>query len=55
MIDVVFCIDTTGSMDDYLEKSKDAVSRIVEQVKEKSKGESVSVRFGVVAYRDHPP
>ncbi|KAL4473139.1 hypothetical protein ABPG72_007369 [Tetrahymena utriculariae] len=55
MIDVVFCIDTTGSMNEYLEKTKDTVNKIVEQVKEKSKGESVSVRFGIVAYRDHPP
>jgi len=55
MIDCVFCIDTTGSMDEYLQKTKETVSKIVEKVKEQSKGESVSVRFGVVAYRDHPP
>lgn len=31
------------------------MTKIVEKVKETSRGESVSVRFGVVAYRDHPP
>lgn len=42
-------------MDSYLEETKTTVNSIVSKVKELSKGESVSVRFGVVAYRDHPP
>lgn len=34
MVDCVFVVDTTGSMDIYLEKTTDAVMHLVERVKE---------------------
>ncbi|CAK91411.1 unnamed protein product (macronuclear) [Paramecium tetraurelia] len=55
MVDCVFVVDTTGSMDVYLERTTDAVQMLVERIKQQSKNEQVSVRFGLVCYRDHPP
>lgn len=48
-------MDTTGSMWEYLEQTKETIKTIVKNISEKSKGEDISVRFGVVCYRDHPP
>jgi hypothetical protein len=51
IIDIVFCCDTTGSMGGYIEKSKTTIKKIVQTAKESKR----SVKFGFVAYRDHPP
>ncbi|CAD8147459.1 unnamed protein product [Paramecium octaurelia] len=55
MVDCVFVVDTTGSMDIYLERTTHTVQMLVERIKKQSKNEQVSVRFGLVCYRDHPP
>ncbi|CAD8045141.1 unnamed protein product [Paramecium primaurelia] len=55
MVDCVFVVDTTGSMDIYLERTTNTVQMLVERIKQQSKNEQVSVRFGLVCYRDHPP
>jgi hypothetical protein len=55
IVDVVFVVDTTGSMDEYLLKTTDTVNTLISRIKEKSKEHDISVRFGFVAYRDHPP
>ena len=54
-MDVCFVIDTTGSMDEYLDKITDTVNTLVSKIKEKTKDNDISVRFGLVAYRDHEP
>ncbi|CAF3812497.1 unnamed protein product [Rotaria magnacalcarata] len=56
-IDVCFVIDTTGSMDKYFEKVKQAIIRIVNDnqtflAKIKSK---CDFQFAIVDYRDHEP
>ncbi|KAL4500400.1 hypothetical protein ABPG72_003351 [Tetrahymena utriculariae] len=55
MIDVVFCCDTTSSMSSYINKCKDTVNQIIKNILDKTQGEGISVKFGFVAYRDHPP
>lgn len=48
-LDVVFMIDTTGSMDPYIDEVKQNIVRIIENVLEYSP----KVRMGCVAYKDH--
>jgi hypothetical protein len=48
-LDVVFAVDTTGSMEPYINEVKDNIIRIMEDVFEFSQG----VRMGVIAYKDH--
>ncbi|CDW83833.1 UNKNOWN [Stylonychia lemnae] len=57
IIDVVFCCDTTGSMDAYIDKSIDTILRIIEMINVMGAAEcrERSIQFGFVAYRDHPP
>lgn len=50
-LDVVFCIDTTGSMSSYIERSKKVIINMINSF---SQNEDKPM-FGVVAYRDHPP
>lgn len=50
-LDVVFCIDVTGSMSSYIERSKKV---IINMIKSFSESEEKPM-FAVVAYRDHPP
>jgi hypothetical protein len=48
-LDVVFAIDTTGSMEPYIHAVRDNILKIMEDVFEFSQG----VRVGIVAYKDH--
>jgi von Willebrand factor type A domain len=48
-LDVVFMIDTTGSMDPYIDEVKQNIIRIIENVLEYSP----KIRMGCVAYKDH--
>eukprot|EP01017_Pseudomicrothorax_dubius_P027585 TRINITY_DN319_c0_g1_i3.p1 TRINITY_DN319_c0_g1~~TRINITY_DN319_c0_g1_i3.p1 ORF type:complete len:529 (+),score=232.00 TRINITY_DN319_c0_g1_i3:143-1729(+) len=48
-VDVVFCIDATGSMGSYIEASKTAIKTLVKEFSDRSK----HPQFGIVAYRDH--
>ena len=48
-LDVVFAIDTTGSMDPYINEVKDNILKIIEDVLSYSQG----VKMGMVAYKDH--
>ena len=48
-LDVVFAIDTTGSMEPYINEVKDNFLRIMEDVFQFSTG----VRMGIIAYKDH--
>jgi predicted RNA-binding Zn-ribbon protein involved in translation (DUF1610 family) len=49
-MDVVFCVDTTGSMGDEIEVIREQLLKMVDEIK---KGNPAPrVRFGVVAYKD---
>ena len=52
-LDLVFCMDCTGSMGPYIVKAKESIESIVTNIVEKSGCNDVL--FGLVAYRDHPP
>ena len=49
-IDVVFVIDTTGSMNSSISAVKNNIRNIVESISSKTK----STRFALVTYQDHP-
>lgn len=53
IIDIVFCMDTTGSMGSYIGPSKTTINKIINLALAGSSEKSI--RFGFVAYRDHPP
>ncbi|CAD8154758.1 unnamed protein product [Paramecium octaurelia] len=55
IVDVVFCVDTTQSMSQYLYQTKNTVKEIIKNIKVKAQNEDISVKFGFVCYRDHPP
>ncbi|MCK5237978.1 MAG: VWA domain-containing protein [Candidatus Thorarchaeota archaeon] len=52
-LDVAFVVDTTGSMKDDIRAVKDSLFDIVDKIVSKTEG--LSIRFGIVSYRDHPP
>jgi len=56
-IDIVFCIDTTGSMAPYLESIKNMIRSIISEGKDFIKKLKLDVgeifKIGFVAYRDH--
>ena len=51
-LDLVFCMDVTGSMGSYINAAKRNIKQIIKKLVET---EGYSVRFGLVVYRDHPP
>lgn len=55
ILDIVFCCDTTGSMSSYIEKSKSTVKKIIADVMKEGSSEGRTIKFGFVAYKDHPP
>jgi hypothetical protein len=46
---------TTGSMSSYIEKSKDAVRKIIKAINSLPSSGDRNLKFGFVAYKDHPP
>lgn len=51
-LDLVFCMDCTGSMGSYIAAAQRTILDIIEKL---VAFEKTDVRFGLVAYRDHPP
>lgn len=51
-LDIVFCCDCTGSMGSYIDEAKKNIRKIAEELHAMEK---ISLRYGLVAYRDHPP
>ena len=51
-LDLVFTMDVTGSMGSYINAAKKNIQAIARRLMQE---EGYSVRFGLVAYRDHPP
>ncbi|MEE8182250.1 MAG: VWA domain-containing protein, partial [Candidatus Thorarchaeota archaeon] len=52
-LDVAFVVDTTGSMKDDIRAVKDSLFDIVDKIVART--EDLTIRFGIVSYRDHPP
>ena len=50
-LDIVFALDTTGSMSPYIQQTKQIIESTIKKYLERSQ----DVKFGVVAYRDFPP
>jgi len=56
--DILFIIDATSSMSPYIFSVKETVKAIIEDSKNEIKrlnASEESIRFAIVAYRDHPP
>ncbi|KAI9006481.1 hypothetical protein DFJ74DRAFT_690981 [Hyaloraphidium curvatum] len=51
-LDLVFCMDSTGSMGSYIAAARASVQAVVSAI---VRSEKADVRFALVAYRDHPP
>jgi Mg-chelatase subunit ChlD len=51
-LDLVFTMDCTGSMGEYIHAAKKNIEAIVERLVQ---SEGYDLRFALVAYRDHPP
>eukprot|EP01035_Chromulina_nebulosa_P017434 gene17434-22986_t len=51
-LDLVFLMDCTGSMGQYIDSAKQNIQSIANRIVQQ---ENCDVRFGLVAYRDHPP
>merc|ERR1712137_494532 len=51
-LDLVFTFDCTGSMGSYIQSAKQNMELIARRL---SDTEGYDLRFGLVAYRDHPP
>lgn len=51
-LDLVFTMDCTGSMGSYIAAAKQGITRITERLQQ---AEGYDLRYGLVAYRDHPP
>ncbi|CDW83961.1 UNKNOWN [Stylonychia lemnae] len=54
VIDVIFCMDATGSMSSYIEESKKVARKIINDIQKMSSEEiKRSIKFGFIAYTDH--
>jgi len=51
-LDLVFTFDCTGSMGEYILAAKQGIENIAQRLVQ---SEGYDLRFGLVAYRDHPP
>ena len=52
LLDLCFVMDVTGSMGSYIAAAKQDIEAISDRL---AASEGYDVRFGLVAYRDHPP
>jgi hypothetical protein len=53
-LDLAFCCDCTGSMGAYIRSAQDNIRTIAQRIGDR-KGETCSIRYALVKYRDHPP
>lgn len=57
-LDIAFVIDSTGSMMSYINGAKESIKEIMTQSQirfKRFKADETLLKFGIVAYRDHPP
>ncbi|KAF8154519.1 hypothetical protein B0H34DRAFT_716852 [Crassisporium funariophilum] len=55
MIDVLFVQDTTGSQQPYIASARTAIRGICKKISVATKISPECIRFGLIAFRDHPP
>ena len=51
-VDVAFVVDTTGSMDPFIDQARERMRTIAQEVAQRGQ---LDMRYAVVEYRDHPP
>lgn len=51
-LDILFVIDVTGSMQPYINEARKYAAEVAVKL---AKDNDLDIRFGMVAYRDHPP
>ncbi|KAF8154515.1 hypothetical protein B0H34DRAFT_716831 [Crassisporium funariophilum] len=54
-LDIVFLQDTTGSQGPYIQSARKAISDICEKISASANIKKENIRFGLIAFRDHPP
>jgi len=53
--DVVFLQDTTGSQGRYIQSARKAIRDICDKISASGHISKDLIRFGLIAFRDHPP
>ena len=53
--DILFLQDTTGSQGPYINSAKKAIRDICDKISASADIKKESIRFGLIAFRDHPP
>jgi len=53
--DVLFLQDTTASQGPYINSAKKAIGSICQKISDTANISPESIRFGLIAFRDHPP
>ena len=53
--DIVFLQDTTGSQGPYINSARKAIRDICDKISASADIKKESIRFGLIAFRDHPP
>jgi len=53
--DVVFLQDTTGSQGPYIQSARKAIRDICDKISGSGRLSKDLIRFGLIAFRDHPP
>ena len=53
--DIIFLQDTTGSQSPYIKAATQAICDICEKIAAASEISQDKIRFGLIAFRDHPP
>ena len=53
--DVVFLQDTTGSQGPYIQSARKAIRDICDKIAASAEIPKDQIRFGLIAFRDHPP
>ncbi|KLO19633.1 hypothetical protein SCHPADRAFT_898583 [Schizopora paradoxa] len=54
-LDIVFIQDSTGSQQMYINAARTQIKQIIKDVQDKGGYKDGSVRFSLIAFRDHPP
>ncbi|KAF9044276.1 hypothetical protein BJ165DRAFT_1480153 [Panaeolus papilionaceus] len=54
-LDIVFLQDTTGSQGPYIKAARQAIRDICEKISASAQFPKDLIRFGLIAFRDHPP
>ena len=53
--DIVFLQDATGSQGPYIQAARQAIQQICSKVSASAELSKGAIRFGLIAFRDHPP